>query len=269
MYTRITGENNPVLKKVNAVKVRKYREKYDVMFLEGFKLIREALISQMVPELIVLRDDPVVLEQFENELHTVDTKIYVVNDKLFGKISDTKNSQGIIGLISVKKLEINEMVLDSDNLFLIAEELNDPGNLGTIIRSADGAGFSAVILTSGCVDVYNPKTIRATMGSLFHIPVYHGTDIRQIVEFLKINNVRIYAADSKGSKEAYAYDLRKNIGLIIGNEARGISEDAVMCSDGIISIPMPGKAESLNASIAASIMMFESSRQRYMNGEEK
>lgn len=267
MYKRITSENNPLIKRINGTKNRKFRDKHSLMFIEGLRLVKEAKLSSVKFDGVVLRDDPSVLKQFSDELSGIDARVYLVDEKLFARISHTKSPQGVAALINFSKNDLSDMVFDGANLFLIAERLNDPGNLGTIIRSADGAGFSAVILSSGCVDIYNPKTIRAAMGSIFHIPVYHGGNIEDIIGYLKDEEIKIYGTDVGGKRAVYGCNLKKNFALIVGNEAFGVTGEALSLCDEVIYIPMGGKAESLNASVAASVLMFESVRQRYLNGE--
>lgn len=145
---------------------------------------------------------------------------------------------------------------------VILDSIQDPGNMGTIIRTADAAGFRGIIISKGCVDPYNPKVLRTTMGSIFHIPLHLCDNLKKTLTEIKASNIRIYATHLKGSKNYYETDMTGNVAIIIGNEANGISNESQLMADELIRIPMPGKAESLNASVAAGLLMYESLRQR-------
>ena len=145
---------------------------------------------------------------------------------------------------------------------LLAEELNDRGNLGTVIRTADACGADAVFLSKGSVDLYNPKVLRATMGSLFHVPVFQNIDLHALSEKMQAKQIPLYAAHLKGDRYPYALPLQDACAFLIGNEARGLSEDAAALCDAWVKIPMPGQAESLNASVAAGVLLYEVVRQR-------
>ena len=138
----------------------------------------------------------------------------------------------------------------------------DPGNLGTVIRTADACGADAVFLSKGSVDLYNPKVLRATMGSLFHVPVFQNIDLHALSEKMQAKQIPLYAAHLKGDRYPYALPLQDACAFLIGNEARGLSEDAAALCDAWVKIPMPGQAESLNASVAAGVLLYEVVRQR-------
>ena len=154
--------------------------------------------------------------------------------------------------------------MNDNGFYIIADKVNDPGNLGTIIRTADAANVTAVFITKGSVSVYNDKVLRATMGSVFHIPVIEDVDIFEMIQFLKENNIKIYAAHLKGVKTPYELNLKDfSVAFLIGNEANGLDDEVSDCADEFIKIPILGKAESLNASVAASVLMYEVVRQRF------
>ena len=140
--------------------------------------------------------------------------------------------------------------------------MNDPGNLGTVIRTADACGADAIFLSKGSVDMYNPKVLRSTMGSMFHVPVFQNVELNEISAKLKKNEIPLYAAHLRGDTYPYGLELAEPCAFIIGNEARGLSDEAADLCDRWVKIPMPGQAESLNASIAAGVLMYEVVRQR-------
>lgn len=144
-------------------------------------------------------------------------------------------------------------------LYILLENIQDPGNMGTIIRTADAADADGVFLSKGCVDIYNPKAVRSTMGSIFHLPIFTDVDLKELVNKI---NVETVAAHLKGDKTPYDINMKKGIAIMIGNEGNGLSNELSEKADNLVKIPMPGKAESMNAGVAASIMIYEAVRQR-------
>lgn len=201
-------------------------------------------------------------------------EIIAVSQNVLNEISDTTTPQGILAVVKMKKYSLEDIVPEeNDNLcdnikenpcrhYVILDGIQDPGNMGTIIRTADAAGFNGVIVSKGCVDLYNPKVLRSTMGSVFHIPVYFSDDLAETLDKLKSRAVKIYASHLNATKNYYEVDMTRNAAIIIGSEANGISDISVEMADELIKIPMPGKAESLNASVAAGLLMYETIRQR-------
>ena len=196
-------------------------------------------------------------------LKEYDTEKFIVPDKLFSEISDTENPQGILAVLKIETHSIDEIKL-RNNFILVLDSIQDPGNLGTIIRTADAAGVDGVVLSRGCVDLYNPKVLRATMGSIYHVPVYYNEDINNTVKVLKQNGSTVYAAHLDGINNYFDMDMKRKIVIIIGNEANGISEEVVRIADHLVKIPIIGSSESLNAAIAASLIMYEAVRQRHL-----
>lgn len=185
--------------------------------------------------------------------------ITCVDEKIFRQISDVKSPQGIIGILRKKKYDMGMVFGQSPGFWVILDRIQDPGNMGTIIRTIDAAGGSGVILLKGCVDPYNPKTIRSTMGSIFRVPIIEIHDNEDFFFKLIENNVDILASAMEGDS-IFNWEGRRDRGikaLIIGNESRGISEEIRGLATSIISIPIIGDAESLNASVAAGIMIYE------------
>lgn len=256
---RIESRDNKWVKRLNGLKIKKNRDKESVFVAEGLRFIKEVPADWAV-------EAYAVSETFaaENDLNRYEKKAEVLclPDALFASICDTENPQGILAVC--KKLEWDEevMFVKENPFFLLAEELNDPGNLGTVIRTADACGADGVFLSKGSVDLYNPKVLRSTMGSLFHVPVFQNVDLNEISAKLKEKEIPLYAAHLKGNRFPYDLDLKTSCAFLIGNEARGLSEKAADLCDHLVKIPMPGQAESLNASIAAGVLMYEVVRQR-------
>ena len=152
--------------------------------------------------------------------------------------------------------------MKKNGFYVICEEINDPGNLGTVIRTAHAAGVDGVILSKGSVDLYNSKVLRSTMGSVFKIPVVQDADIKETADLMHKYGIKLFAAHLKGKKQHYEANYTKGCAFMLGNEARGLSEESAAICDELIKIPMPGGAESLNASVAAAVLIYEAVRQK-------
>lgn len=240
----IQSDKNKIIKEINSLKLRKNREKLKLFILEGDKLIKEAedSISYIVTS-----------ESYRGNIESD----YTVSDSLFQKISDTVNPQGVLAVCHIRENKFKNN--DKNPLYILLENIQDPGNMGTIIRTADAAGADGVFLSKGCVDIYNPKVVRSTMGSIFHLPVYTDVDLTKLLSEINVTSV---AAHLKGVKTPYDIDMKKGAAIIIGNEGSGISDELSAKADNLVKIPMPGKAESMNAGVAAAIMIYEALRQR-------
>ena len=184
--------------------------------------------------------------------------INVLSSNLFFQIASTENPQGIMAVVKKKSYEKNL----SGDFYLVCDKVQDPGNLGTIIRTAHAAGVDGIILTKGTVDIYNDKTIRSTMGSIFYTPIFYDDNSFTIIKDLKYKGFSLVATSLSESRNFFEEDLRGKIILAVGNEGNGISDELFNLCDKKVKIPMPGGAESLNVSIAASIILFEKVRQK-------
>ncbi|WP_186430972.1 RNA methyltransferase [Clostridium sp. BSD9I1] len=255
---KITSKDNSSIKEVRKLKEKKHRTINKKFLVEGFRFVEEALKSNFyIEELFIAEEALEKFYKYDFQYNIKEyTKIYSVEDKLFKTISNTENPQGILAIARYKNTEIKA----TDGFYILADKVQDPGNMGTIIRSAHAAGALGVILTKGTVDVYNDKTLRSTMGSIFHIPIIEDTDL-SITKTLQNNGFKILVSSLEESHDFYDINLNKNIIICVGNEGSGISDEILKLSDEKFKIPMPGKAESLNVAVAASIMMFERVRQ--------
>ena len=186
----------------------------------------------------------------------------MVQDSVFKAMCDTQTPQGVLCLVKQYHYTLEELLKKERPLFLVLENLQDPGNLGTIMRTAEGAGVTGVILSKGSVDIYNPKTIRSTMGSIYRVPFLYAEDLQQVLVLLREKGVRSYAAHLQGTETYDREDYTGGTAFLIGNESNGLSQELASCADCYIRIPMEGQLESLNAGVAASILMYEAYRQR-------
>lgn len=252
----ITSLENQFVKEVMKLKQKKYRDENKKFIVEGIKVVSEIPKSFQIDTIIISENEVDKLSNFSSE------KVVIVSDTVFRKLSDTEEPQGVMAICYKKEYNIDEMIdKDKITLFLL-DELQDPGNLGTIIRSADATKVDAIIISKNSVDLYNSKTIRATMASIFHLPIITGVDMSVLFEKLKKNNIKIMAASLNTDEYLYDINIEGKICVIIGNEAKGISKFASENADVLFKLPMLGQAESLNAGIAASVIMYELVRQQ-------
>lgn len=253
----ITSTSNEQIKKIIQLKEKaKARKTTKTFTVEGIKMFSEIPESELV--------DTYVSESFEKENKgiLVGKKYQVVSDAVFKKISDTVTPQGILAVVKQKSYTVEQIVENRNktkSCIVVLDRLQDPGNLGTIVRTGEGAGISGIIMSSDCADIYNPKVIRSTMGSIFRVPFAIVDDLSKAVEQLKDSGIVTYAAHLKG--ELYnSGTLSDDCALLIGNEAKGLSEAVSEKADKLIKIPMEGKVESLNAAVATAILMYEARR---------
>lgn len=260
----ITSINNPLVKEIKTLYRKKGRIKNKSFIIEGIKMVEEAIDNDYPIKNIIYTDHLLKTKDgkdFFEKIRNLDNLIYVpVN--IFKEISDTENPQGILGIAIFEYKSVSEIENKERFFLLFLDEVQDPGNMGTIIRTADAFNADGIIITDGCVDPYNPKVVRATMGSIFRVPLYYISDKVQELKKLKDMNIQIYSTSLNGSIPVYDANFNEGFILTIGNESNGVSEEIFSLSDKLIKIPMPGKAESLNAGVAASIIMYEVMKQR-------
>lgn len=191
-----------------------------------------------------------------------DSTIEVVADRVFDAASDTRTPQGILCVVRQHHWTLEEVLGGEHPLVMVLENIQDPGNLGTILRTCEGAGATGVLLSRDTVDMYNPKTIRSTMGSVYRVPFCYAEDLTGIVSGFGQRGIHSYAAHLKGTGDYTGQDYRKGTAFLIGNEGNGLSRELAECAESYIRIPMCGQVESLNAAIASAVLMYEALRQR-------
>lgn len=190
--------------------------------------------------------------------------VEILSDPVFAHVSGTKTPQGILAVVKRKTYDMQD-ILGADPahaLVLVLDNLQDPGNLGTIFRTAEAAGVTGIIMSRDCVDIYNPKVVRSTMGAVLRMPFLYVDDLPGTIGGLKKAGIKVYAAHLKGSNAYDQEDYRTGSAFLIGNEGNGLRDEVAECADHFVIIPMQGKAESLNAAVAAAVLMFEAGRQR-------
>lgn len=238
-----------------------FRKKEGKFVAEGIKMFEEANPKDILEVYVKEGAFDSFDDKTKNKLK--ETGYEVLSEQVFKKVSDTVTPQGILSVISIKKTLPDEIITGDNVSVIILENIQDPGNIGTIIRTAEGAGISGILMTKDCVDIYNPKVIRSTMGSIYRVKISFIDSIEETLKILNKNNIKTYAcALSKESKAYDEFDYKKSVAVLIGNEGNGLKKSTVDAADEVAFIPMCGKVESLNASVAASIMMYEIFRQR-------
>jgi len=255
----IESKDNLIIKEVKKLHKRKSRIEKGQFIIEGFRFVEEALKSSFKVEYLFISES--ALNKYNSlnikDFITEETKVYVVKNNIIKELCETDNPQGIVAVVWNKKIELT----DSVGFYILVDKIQDPGNLGTIIRSAHASGALGVITTKGTVDVYNDKALRSTMGSIFNISVKEDVEFH-ITNKLKENGFKFIVSSLDTEKNFYNIDLKGKVVICVGNEGNGISEEVYCLADEKVKIPMPGGAESLNAAVAASIMMYEVVRQR-------
>lgn len=254
----ITSTSNPQVKNLQQLaKKARERNAQDVFLVEGMKMFQEAP-REKIQKVYISKS----LYEEKGQAFLEGLPFEVLEDRVFAAASDTKTPQGILCVIKQYHYCLEDMVCKERPHLLLLENLQDPGNLGTIMRTAEGAGADGVILSRTSVDLYNPKTIRSTMGSIYRMPFLYVDDLEEILPLLKKRGIRTYAAHLQGKNCYDQEDYQKGCAFFIGNEGNGLTEALSKRADTWIRIPMYGKLESLNAAVAASILMYEVCRQR-------
>lgn len=256
----ISSTANPQMKQlVQLLKKSKLRSEKDVFVVEGLKMYLEAPKERIVKTYVstsLYEKHPELFKGREIEL---------VEDRTFQTVADTKTPQGVLCILRQYHYELKDILKNAPAHLLILENIQDPGNLGTMLRTAEGAGISGIIMSKDTVDIYNPKTIRSTMGSIYRVPYYYAEDLKDVMEELRREGVTTYAAHLKGDAFYDEKDYTGGTAFLIGNEGNGLREETAELAECYIKIPMCGKVESLNAAIAASILMYEVAGQRRKN----
>ena len=253
----ITSKENSLYKFIKSLKEKKSRESNRLFLVEGIRLVEEAVNRGLKIKYLIINDTI-------KDIPLVNYGGFVLKLKnsLFKKLSETVNSQGILAVIELIDVPLPKVNLDKNPFIVVLDSIQDPGNMGTIIRTAAAAKSDAIILTHGSVELYNPKVIRSTMGSLFQVPIVHRLDDNQLIKWLQVHRINIVVADLHSEEYHYSADLRKPLALVIGNENKGPGLMWKRAAQKIVKIPIPGMTESLNAAVAAGILIYEVVRQR-------
>lgn len=256
----IESKENKKIKYIRALNLKKHRQHNKQYYIEGIKLINEALRIKAKIQYILINEIATANKDICNIVSICDNnniEYFIVKHNIFKELSSTINSQGIIAVVKMNQYNVEE-IIKNNNMIVYCDRIQDPGNLGTIIRTTEAFGPGAVLLSSGCVDPYNPKVVRATAGSLLRIPVLDCSE--QFLLSLKQNGFQVISTVVNANKSFGDIEKLNKVCLIIGNEGQGVSKSIRELSDLCIKINMTGNTESLNASIAAGICIYEISK---------
>lgn len=240
----ITSVKNEKIKGLKKLHQRKYRKQTNTFLIEGMHLMEEALASDWTVKEIIVSEKTVIPET-ANQLSVIE-----VTEQVFKELSFTASPQGMMAVVEMKREEAV-----NGELVVLLDALQDPGNVGTIIRTADAAGADGIILGSGCVDLYNDKVIRATQGSIFHLPILHA-DLEEEVPRLKEADYSVWVTALEKAENYKNLSVSQKTALIFGNEGSGVKDSLLQKADERVTIPILGKAESLNVSIAAGVLLY-------------
>lgn len=253
----ISSTSNSQIKNILLLqKKAKARNESKSFVTEGIKMYseipRDMIIKTYVSEDFYSNNNDKIVGEFE-----------IVSDKVFKEISNTVTPQGILAIVKQPVYDFDKIIKKDNVTLVFLENLRDPGNLGTIIRTAEGANVDGIVLSKESVDVFNPKVIRSTMGAIFRMPfVYEDNFLDACLSKYKKAGIKLYAAYLDNSNDYAKVSYENKTGIIIGNEANGISDELVSLADSLIKIPMTGNVESLNAAISAAVIMYEIYRQK-------
>ena len=267
--------NSKVKRIVGLQEKSRNRVKENVFIAEGIKMFEEAPIDNLmeiyIEETLYEMPEQGELGKKLAECQNKGISVETVSKEVFAKMSDTQSPQGVLCVMKRYTYDLKKVIEDAckkreENkrvpLFLLVEDIQDPGNLGTMMRTAEGAGADGIILTKGTADIYNPKTIRSTMGSLYRMPFVYVESLAEAITLLKQSQIKVYAAHLKGSKFFHEFSYKDGAAFMIGNEGNGLKKETADMADCYLKIPMEGQLESLNASIAAALLMYQAALER-------
>ena len=257
----ISSKDNEIIKKIKSLKEKKYRDIENCYIIEGIKLVKEAIVENAKIKQIVVCEDCINDGEIDTDTLYEIAKFDVVyvTEKVFKTITDVKTPQGIIAVI--EKNNINSKIDYSQDIIIALDGVQDPGNLGTILRTVDSANLKQIILSKDSADSYNPKVVRSTMGAIFRVNIIEADSLKEMLQEAKKNNFKVMVTSLDTKNSIYDVDYSKKV-IVIGNEANGVSKEVQAIADEKVKIPMLGKTESLNASVAAGIMIYEYVRKK-------
>jgi TrmH family RNA methyltransferase len=259
----ITSLQNDKVKAMAALLEKKHRDRSGTFLVEGIHLVQEAFKSDSKVHTVVYDAERGMPQELKQVLEHADCELIEASRAVMAKCTGTDTPPPVFGVVAKPEPD-REALFRPQSLVVVLDGVRDPGNAGTIIRSADAVGADAVLLGLGCVDLYNPKTVRSTMGSLFHLPVIEG-DLAELLSEAKRQGIKLVGTSLAADADCYRYDWRGPTWLLLGSEANGLSPHALDLVDDNVIIPMRGRSESLNVAMAATVLLYEAMRQRYFH----
>ncbi|MFZ2196088.1 MAG: RNA methyltransferase [Thermodesulfovibrionales bacterium] len=263
-YKKITSLSNQKIKELLDVRKRKGRDKHSAFIIEGPHLIETAFNSGTRLNDVLFSASFLSKEngqQLLSRLSKHTKHIFEVSEHIIERISDTETTQGIIALSSGRSLSLEDLRPGAEALVVVIDGVQDPGNLGTIIRTSDAAAADAVILLPGTCDAFMQKTVRSTAGSIFNIPVIES-DLQPLLKWLRVNKIKLAVTSLDADKTIFEERLKGPLALVFGNEAHGVCKEIISAADLLLKVPIYGQAESLNVASAVAVCLYEALRQR-------
>mgnify|MGYP000008922161 FL=1 len=260
----LSSVSNPIVKAAAELKQKKYRTEQQAFLVEGMRSVEEAVNCGIVKQLFVLKGTKTASARQAAIIAAAaaeGVELYEVTEPVMKKIADTETPQALTAVVAKQSAALEELAA-AGGIVLVLDRIGDPGNLGTMIRTADAAGISGIVLLAGCTDIFAPKAVRSTMGSLLHIPVAEGICEADFISWARKNGYEITVTCLENADSLYQTDLQGPVAVVVGSEAEGVSDGLLEAAVKKVFIPMEGQAESLNAAVAAGIVMFECLRQR-------
>lgn len=251
----IQSKDNKTIKHIISLQQRKYRQKFGEYTVEGIRAVTDIGIKDFLRSILIRESKRSELEPLVQKGFTV-SSVYVVQDPIFDKIEHSVNGQGILGIAKKCVNDLHSLIVE-DGLYVALDGVQDPGNLGTIIRTAVAAGAKGIFLLKGTVDPYNEKCVRSTMSALCNIPIFEDVTLSEFYDFIKDNTIKTYVTSLENAKPYHTISYPKRTMIILGNEGNGVSREIIEMCDQAITIPMYGDIESLNVSIAAALCMYK------------
>lgn len=251
----IQSKDNKTIKHIISLQQRKYRQKFGEYTVEGIRAVTDLGKKGFLRAILIRESKRSELEPLVQKDFSI-SSVYVVQDPIFDKIEHSVNGQGILGIAKKCINEIHSFIVE-DGLYVALDGVQDPGNLGTIIRTAVAAGAKGIFLLKGTVDPYNEKCVRSTMSALCNIPIFEDITLSEFYDFIKDNTIKTYVTSLENAKPYHTISYAKRTMVILGNEGNGVSKEIIEMCDQAITIPMYGDIESLNVSIAAALCMYK------------
>ncbi|MDU7715205.1 MAG: RNA methyltransferase [Veillonella atypica] len=251
----IQSKDNKTIKHIISLQQRKYRQKFGEYMVEGIRAVTDIGKKDCLRSILIRESKRSELEPLVEKGLTV-SSVYVVQDPIFDKIEHSVNGQGILGIAKKCVNDLHSLIVE-DGLYVALDGVQDPGNLGTIIRTAVAAGAKGIFLLKGTVDPYNEKCVRSTMSALCNIPIFEDVTLSEFYDFIKDNTIKTYVTSLENAKPYHTILYPKRTMIILGNEGNGVSREIIEMCDQAITIPMYGDIESLNVSIAAALCMYK------------
>lgn len=252
----ITSVQNPLVKAAAELKQKKYRLSRNLFLAEGLRTVEEAVGSNLIKSIFYTEISDERTHMVLEQAAAAGTELVCVSEGVFRKMSDTESPQGIIAVCRIPKFDFVSLLAVGAPL-IVLDRVSDPGNVGTILRTADATGMGGLVLLEGSADIFAPKTVRASMGSTFHLPLITGMDANQAVSKMHDVGYKVLATSLKDSGDIYTVNFSGRVAVVVGNEANGVSEALLEQADEKIFIPMVGRAESLNVAVASGVIMYE------------